>query len=284
MNLAKRWPQIVVILMFLGFFGWWLSFQSVVKDQGVSVQWFGATYGLMALTASTIGVVASLQWGGLKSTLGRALAFFALGLLAQEAGQLIYTYYIYGAQIQIPYPSWGDVAYFGSVLCYLTGAWFLTRVTGAKYALKRKSYKVIAVVVPVVILAVSYMVFINGQEFDLTQPLTAALNVGYPLGEAIYISLAVVAYLLSSRLLGGIMKAGILSIIVALVIQYISDFTFLYESSRGTYLAGEFADLFYLIAYFAFALAMVKFVMIHRGLRKKVQASSNAPQAPAAGE
>jgi hypothetical protein len=76
---------------------------------------------------------------------------------------------------------------------------------------------------------------------------------------------------LSRKLLGGVMKAGILLVILALVIEYISDFTFVYQSNRGTYVGGEYDDLFYLIAYLAMSTAMIKFYTIYVQLRDKTK-------------
>lgn len=263
----KNKLQVAVAFTFIGFAIWWLSFQRVVTDQGLAVQWFGTTYGLMALIGSIIGLLGVKKWGGFKTVLGKALTFFSLGLLAQEVGQLTYAYYIYGAKIQIPYPSWGDMAYFGSVLLYICAAFFLTKAVGAQYLLKSTNYKFIAVIVPGILLAVSYAVFLYRHEYDFSHPLTVFLDFGYPIGQAVYISIAITAYLLSRKMLGGVMKSGIVLIILALFIQYIADFTFVYQSSRGTYLAGKFDDFLYLLAYFALASAMVKFHTIHHSLK-----------------
>ncbi len=271
MNILKNKLQILVTLVFLGYLGWWFSFQSVVDNQGPTVQWFGGTYGIVALIGAVIGLFASKRWGGFRTLLGKSLMFFSLGLLLQEAGQLILTYYIYGSKIQIPYPSWGDVAYFGSTLSYICGAFFLAKTAGVRFSLKSNKYKFIAVIVPVILLAVSYSVFLNNHEYDWHKPLTVFLDFGYPLGDATYISLAIVAYLLTRKLLGGVMKAGIIVLILALFFQYASDFSFLYQSSRGTYLAGKWVDLLYLIAYFVMATAMIKFHAIYRHLKNKSQ-------------
>jgi hypothetical protein len=273
MRLIKSKIQIFLTLVFLGYLIWWATFQSVVEQQGVSVQRFGATYGVVALIGAVVGFVASKRWGGFKTVMGRALMFYALGLLAQEAGQIIYTYYIYGAKIQIPYPSWGDLAYFGSVLLYIYATVLLARAVGVRFSLKRKTYKLVAFAVFAAILTTSYWVFLHNHEYDTSHPLTVFLDFGYPMGQAIYISLAVTAYLLSRKMLGGVMRAGILIVILALFIQYIADFTFLYQSSRGTWLTGRWNDLTYLIAYFALATAMVKFQLTYKNLR--LQAKSN---------
>lgn len=259
--------QSAVTLMFLGFVAWWISFQSVVENQSLTVQWFAGTYGLMALIGAFIGFKAAAKWGGRKTVLGKSLIFFSLGLLAQEVGQLTYQYYIYGAKIDIPYPSLGDVAYFSSILLYICAAFFLTKAAGAKFSLNDVKSKALAIVVPLALLVVSYIVLLRNHEYDFGQPLTVFLDFGYPMGQAIYLSIAIMAYLLSRKLLGGVMKQGILLIILALFIQYIADFTFVYQSSRGTYVPGAYDDLFYLVAYFAMATAMIKFLNIYKGLR-----------------
>jgi hypothetical protein len=197
--------------------------------------------------------------------------FFSLGLFAQEAGQLIYAYYIVVSKIQIPYPSWGDVAYFGSTLLYIIAALYLAKAAGAKLSLKSMKYKTITVIIPVAILVASYLILLHNHQYDTSKPLTVFLDAGYPIGEAIYVSIATVAYLLSRKLLGGVMKAGILLVILALVIEYISDFTFVYQSNRGTYVGGEYDDLFYLIAYLAMSTAMIKFYTIYVQLRDKTK-------------
>ncbi|HSX46095.1 MAG TPA: hypothetical protein VLG27_03780 [Candidatus Saccharimonadia bacterium] len=266
----KNKLQILVTVIFLAFVAWWISFQHVVTKQGTSVQWFGGTYGSVALIGAVIGFAAAKKWGGFKTVLGRALTLFSLSLLAQEAGQLIYTYYIYGAKIQIPYPSWGDVAYFGSVLFYIAAAFFLARAAGVKYSLKqKKSYKFIATVLPLVLLVASYSILLHNHHYDTSKPLTVFLDVGYPVGEAIYISIAIVAFLLSRKALGGMLRPAILLVLLALVIQYISDFTFVYQSSRGTYLSGKFADLFYLIAYFAMTTALIRFHVAYKHIQNR---------------
>jgi hypothetical protein len=267
--MLKNKILILITIVFLAFVAWWASFQSVVNQQGVSVQRFGATYGVVALLGAIVGLFASHKWGGYKTILGRALLLYALGLFAQEAGQIIYTYYIYGAKIQIPYPSWGDLAYFGSVLLYIYATVLLCKAVGVRFSLQRKMYKLIAFLIFAIILSTSYWVFLHNHQYDWHKPLTVFLDLGYPLGQAVYISLAVTAYILSRRMLGGVMRAGILIIILALIVQYISDFTFLYQSSRGTWQAGHWNDLSYLIAYFVLSTAMVKFLLTYNDLRRK---------------
>jgi len=274
--------QIFITIVFAGFLIWWASFQHVVRDAGVSVQWFGGTYGVMALMGSIIGIIAARKWGGFRSTLGRALMFFSLALFAQEAGQLISTYYVYGQHLSaLPYPSWGDVAYFGSTLFYICGGVFMAKAVGVKFSLQSNKYKVVAFMVPAALLAASYWVFLNHHQYNWHSPITVFLDAGYPLGDAIYISMAIIAYLLSVRMLGGIMRTGILILMIALVAQYSADWTFLYQTSRNIAVVGQYFDLLYLMTYFIAATAMIKFLRTYKGLSAKTAKNTNKESAVA---
>jgi hypothetical protein len=283
MHILKDKLQIFITIIFLSFAGWQLSFQSVVRAQGLSVQWFGGTYGVVALIGACIGFFTAHKWGGFKTVLGKALMLFSLGLLAQELGQLIYTYYVYGAKTGIPYPSVGDIAYFGSVILYILAAVFLGKAAGVKFSLQRNVYKVVAIVIPAALLITSYAILLHHHQYDTHKPLTVLLDFGYPMGQATYISFAITAYLLSRRLLGGIMRAGISLIILALVVQYVSDFTFVYQNSHNLYVPGKFDDFFYLLAYFAMATALNKFRLIYVGLSKRAAGPAPEAAAPATG-
>jgi hypothetical protein len=269
MSVLKSKLQLFIIVIFFGYAAWWASFQHVVTKLGTSVQWYGYTYGFIALIGAIIGLLAARKWGGFKTVLGKAILFFSLSLFAQDAGQVIYAYYIVVAKIQIPYPSWGDVAYFGSVLLYITAALFLAKAAGVKYALRESKYKAIAVLVPILLLSISSTIILHKHQFDTSKPLTVLLDVGYPVGEAIYISIAVLVYMLSRKLIGGVLGRATLFVIAAFVVQYIADFTFIYQSDRGTYVPGSYDDFLYLISYFVGTITMVRFYVIYSQLKNK---------------
>ncbi len=251
----------ITLLLFLGFSIWWIFIRFVLEAEGsadLNNTRFTVTYGLMALVGGVNGLFISRKWGGSKSVLGRAILMFSLGLLAQEFGQLAYTYYIYFQDTAVPYPSLGDVGYFGSVLLYIYGIILLAKAAGAKFSLGSIGSKLKVLVIPLILLITSYAVFLRGYEFDWSAPITVLLDFGYPLGQAIYISIALLAYLLSRRLLGGVMKNKILFIMFALLVQYIADFTFLYQVQQETWYAGGWNDYIYLVSYFIMAVALLK--------------------------
>ena len=248
------------------FAAWWLYITLFLRDvdhyTNVHNQSFAATYGVMALAGGIIGLFASRIWGGYKSLIGRSLLFFSIGLLAQEFGQIVYSYYLHVQHVEIPYPSVGDVGYFSSIFFYIYAALLLLRACGAKFSLRDKLMRVVAVVLPLLLLAGSYAYFLRDYQFDfssLKSTLTVMLDFGYPLGQATYISIALLTYFLSRNLLGGVMKRKILLVLFALVIQYAADFSFLEAAKLEKVFPAGANDFMYLLSYTMMALALSGF-------------------------
>lgn len=257
----------VVIWGFLAIFIlWWLYINIFLRDVdhgSLNNQIFAATYGIMALIGGIVGLVASKKWGGCKSLIGKALLFFSIGLFAQEFGQISYSFYIYALKVDIPYPSIGDIGYFSSVIFYIIAAVQLAKATGLHMTIRDRSKQLIAVIIPMIMLGGSYFMFLRGYQFDfssLKSALTVFLDFGYPLGQALYIAIAILTYLLSKKMLGGFMKKKILLILFALVVQYAADSSFLYAAKNGKYFAAGANDLLYLLAYAALAIGLTSFL------------------------
>ena len=251
---------IVATLIYLGFLGFWVAlWQKNLQGDSDAAELFSATYGLMALFGGLVGLKVSRKWGGFKSLIGRSVIFISLGLLAQEVGQITYSMYTYLLNQEIPYPSLGDIGYFASVIFYILAAFSLIKALSAKATRKTKRNRTLVVFVPVVLLTVSYVVFLRGHSYDFSNPVAAILDFGYPMGQAFYISLALSAYLVSKKYLGGMMKPVISFLIFALVLQYAADFTFLYQVSRDTWQTAGINELMYLTAYYVMTLALLSF-------------------------
>ena len=266
----KNKYQIVATTIFIAYTLWWLLNQPHLKAQGTSVQLEASSFAVLALYGSIVGFKVARQWGGFKTVLGKALMFFSIGLLGQEIGQLIYDYMIYGLhQSALQYPSIGDVAFFGSVLMYIAGAFYISKVAGVHRSLKDTRARAIAIAVPVIILAVSGSILIFQHSYDTSHPLTVFLDIAYPVGQAVYISLAIAAYLISRKTLGGVIRRAILILIAALALQYLADFTFIYQSHHNTYVFGGYDDYFYLVSSFVMTTALIKFSTVYNNLGSK---------------
>lgn len=267
-TIKKEWQAQAAIGIFFLLTVWWFlspSFQGAEKQRFLGD--FPSIYGIMALWGGIWGVEVSKKWGGFKSLMGRAIIMFALGLFAQEFGQMAYWYYSFFQHIDVPYPSLGDLGYFGSIPLYIYGVLLLAQASGVKIRLQAFTYKLQAVVIPLVMLVVGYTLFLRDYEFDWSNPLKVFLDFGYPFAQAIYISLAILTHLLSKGILGGVMKNKVLFILFALCIQFLSDYTFLYQSSRGTWSVGGVNDYMYLVAYFVMTLGLLQLKTVFEKLR-----------------
>lgn len=229
----------------------------------------GHLYQVMALYGAILGIVLSRNWGGYKSMLGRAVLFLSLSLLFQNIGQTVSSYFVY-LYSELPYPSLGDVGFFGSTILYIIGLYSLARASGLKFAFKSTKGKIIALIIPVIMLTVSFFFFLKGYEFDWSNKLKVFLDLGYPIGDAVYVSIAILTFTLARSFLGGIMKKPVLFLALALIFQYIADFTFLYQSSRGTWYIGGLDDFLYFLSY---SLMTCSLIYIGSSVFKKIKES-----------
>lgn len=266
-TVRKQWQAWVAILLFILLTVWWLL--GMVNPSAYKTRYFGdypSIYGIMALWGGIWGMLISIKWGFLKSVMGKAIFIFALGLFAQELGQILYAYYSFYQHIAVPYPSLGDIGYFGSIPLYIMGVYYFAKASGVRINFHSIIHQIV-LIIPLLMLGVGYFLFLQNYTFDWHNPVKIFLDFGYPLGQAIYISLAIITYMLSKGVLGGIMRSKILFILFALLVQFLSDYTFLFQSSRGTWSAGGINDYMYLLAYFLMTLGLLQLYTVFSKLK-----------------
>jgi hypothetical protein len=235
----------------------WLLINHFGWDSHENRQVWAASYQIIAFYGGILGIIYSRPWGGYKSLVGRAILAISVGLFLQCFGQSAYSYYIFYENIEVPYPSLGDIGFFGSVIMYIYGVILLARVSGVKASTKNAKSKLGVLAIPAVMLLASYHFFLKGVAFDWSSPITTFLNFGYPYGQALYISIALLTLVYCRQFLGGIMKGPVTFLVCALVFQYISDFTFLYQSSREIWLVGGINDLMYATSYLLMTIGII---------------------------
>lgn len=245
------------VALFLSLCLWWglLQLPSIATSENREI--FSSVYGVMALWGGLWGIYESKKWGGTKSVLGKAVLLLSIGLLLQVFGQVAYSAYTYILGVEIPYPSIGDVGYFGSIFFYIGGAWYLASIVGIKYALDKFINKLLCIAIPVLSLVVYYFAFFKVVEADFSHPLVTFLNFGYPFGQSVYLGISLVAIVLSRTLLGGTMKPRLSLLLFSLLVQYASDFVFLLQTNAGTWVTAGFNELMYLSAYFLMTMSLV---------------------------
>jgi len=250
----------VAIVLFLLLTAWWIFLNPFSNNESLvhAKYIWGSSYQIIAIWGGICGLLVSRSFGGFRSFLGKSIILFSLGLLFQSLGQSFYSYYNLFSNVQAPYPSFGDVGFFGSIIFYIFGVIYLARVSGVKVSLEAFHNKLQAVLIPLVILFLSYIIFLKDYMFDWSAKLTIFLDFGYPLGQAFYLSLAILTLILSRKVLGGLMKKPIILFLFALIMQYISDFTFLYQAHREIWFVGGIGDFLYMFSYLLMTLSIVQ--------------------------
>jgi hypothetical protein len=268
-TIKEQWSAKLVLVFFISFTVWWiiLRLMNVANDSNYN-QFFTTTYGLVALLGGILGLTVAKQWGGFHSIMGKGIGLFALGLLFQEIGQIAYSYYIYFLHIEVPYPSFGDLFFYGTIPLYIGAVIYLARASGIHISLRSIRNKLQGILIPIGVLLFSYFVFLQGYKADWSNPLKVFIDFGVPFGQAIYISLATLTFTLTRNILGGAMKSRILFILFALLAQYIADWTFLYEANRGIWYPGGVNDFMFLCAYFLMTFGLIQLKTVYFDLKQ----------------
>ncbi len=264
----SEWQVAIAGIFFIVYTAWWSILQLTHATDSVVFDYFASTYCLIALWGSFWGFYSSKKWGGWNSIMGRSIIFFSAGLFAQAFGQISYSYYVMIRGVEVPYPSIGDLGYFGSIPLYIIAAIHLAKASGVELSFRNAINKFQAIVIPLIVLFVSYAIFLKNYVPDWSEPLKLLLDFGYPLGQSVYLAIALLTFLLSISLLGGRMKNRVIFILVALAIQYAADFIFLYQANNNIYLAGGITDYIYFVGYYTMTLALLQLNHIMNELRK----------------
>lgn len=270
MSLFRNVKFLLLSIVFLLYLLIWLYLNLVIQGDNNYSGLFTDSYGIIAALGGIIGISISKNWGGTKSVIGKAILAFSFGLIFNFLGQLSYAIYHQIYKVENPYPSFGDIFYIGNIFLYIVGGWLIATAAGSKTILKTFiSKKIIAIFFPIIMVLTSYTFFLRSYEFNWENPTIIFLDFGYPIGPAIYVSIAILAYYLSKDILGGIMKNRVILIIVALVLQYISDTVFMYRTFQETWQPAGISDLLYIIAYFLMSVAILQFDNIFNWIKSQ---------------
>jgi hypothetical protein len=262
--------QATGIVLMIFFLSAWvvINFTSVGTNEDIRNA-FTDSYWVLPLFGGIIGVVVANQWGGIKSVIGKCMLFLSWGLIFQALGQITYALYFYLFHIEVPYPSLGDVAYLSSVILYIISAWYLARIMGVWTQMKRVPIKLSILAVPILILVISYKIFLADYDFADFEIFKGIMDFGQPLGQAIYISFALLAAIFSWKKLGGKLKGAVLFMIFGFFLQYCADFYYAYRATYGGWRPAYISDLIYIVTYFITSQALLMFAAGYHRLSKE---------------
>lgn len=247
--------QKILILYFVLVVIFWATLFFNHQTSGIYNFLYSFLFSLIPLLGGLLGMFGSKIWGGLNSHIGKAIFFLSLGLLLWGAGSMVWSYYNIVAQIDMPYPSLADLGFAPSIFFYGLGGFYLSKATGAKFGLRNKAAKLFVTLAPLIILAVSYYILVVVARGGVLVPdgeslLKTVLDIAYPLGDFVSLTIAIIVSGLSFKYLGGKYLPDIVAILIGLAVMYVGDFVFSYTTTVGTFYNGNYGDLILTIGLF----------------------------------
>lgn len=224
----------------------WLFFNSVTE--GFYNYLYSFLFGLVPFFSGLLAMWSAEMWGGFKSAVGKAIFFIGLGIFCWGLGENIWSYYNFVLNVPAPYPSLADIGFAPSIFFYGLGAIYLSKATGAKFALRNRTARALAVLAPFVIFAIAYyiLVIIARDGVLVTEKgnlLKTILDLAYPLGDFVGLTVAIVVSSLSFKYLGGRYIWDVYAILLGLFVMFVGDTIFSYTTTVGTYYNADFGDL-----------------------------------------
>ncbi len=235
--------------------------------EGFYNYFYSFLFGLIPFFSGIVAMKASWMWGGFKTAIGKAVFFIGLGIFLWGCGENIWSYYNFFMGVPAPYPSLADLGFAPSIFFYGLGAFYLSKVTGAKFGLRNVYAKIFVVVAPLVLLALSYYAFVILARGGVLVPegetaLKTILDIAYPFGDFVGVTLAAVISGLSFRYMGGRYTLDIVAILLGLAVMTAADFIFSYTTTVGTYYNGNFGDLMLTTGLFFLSFGVLGFTKI----------------------
>ncbi len=252
----------------LYFFGvlliYWTAIHLTRSTEGFYNDFYIFLYGLIPLFGGAAAIVGYRKWGGMSTTLGKAILLLGSGLFLWGIGECVWAYYIFFLDVDLPYPSLADVFFAPSVFLYTIGTIYLSRVTGNRYSLKSLWSKLFVTLTLVAALIVTYYLIIlvgNGGELitDKSSLIKSILDIAYPLGDAMSLSVAIVVAGFSFKYSGGVYKYDVLAILAGLALMFTADSYLSYTSTTETAYSGDLGDLLFTLAVFGLTYGLLGF-------------------------
>lgn len=241
--------QKITALSFVVVVAFWVVLAVTGTKEGNWNYLYSLLFGLIPLLGGLVGMFRAKLWGGLKSTLGRAVFSISFGLALWGGGESIWSYYNFVKHVPAPYPSLADIGFAPSIFFWVLGVAYLSVATGALYSLKKHhTARILVVIAPLLLLGLSYYLLIDLARGGVLIPggetaLKTVLDIAYPFGDFLALTISSVVFILSYRYFGGFYRTAISFILAGTAIMYVGDMVFSYTTTEGTYYNANLGDL-----------------------------------------
>lgn len=176
----------------------------------------------------------------IKSAIGRMLLFTGIALTLNGLANVVWAYYNLVLKVSVPYPSLADLFFLPYYPAIATAFIFLLIMVKPAMTKQR-----IAEVVGFFIMSFTLIYLLIRPEIPVQRmTVTNILDITYPLGDVIMLTLA----LLGFRLAGEKIRSILLLFIGSMMIDVGADILFSYTTKSGYYFNGSFIDLLYVFS------------------------------------
>lgn len=216
----------------------------VFVPKGLEIREYGVNYILCLVILVSIWIGAgAIDYFGTKSITGKSLLYICLGMFSWNLGCLLELIYS-------DYPSWADIGYVLTIPFGAYGLFLLLKNIDFNYNI-RTFLKI--TILPLAVLIPTFILSIYGSfGGDLT--LSAKIfNIIYPMGDVIFLSLALI---ILSLTYGGIMFKPFAIICLGFALEATADFLYSYGMATESYYSGNITDIFFALAFFTIGASM----------------------------
>jgi hypothetical protein len=208
---------------------------------------------------------------GVHSDLGRTVVLLAAAFTGWATGNTIWFYYNTCAEwgqlgcdreLQVPYPSWADLAYTSWHVCMLLAMASLARAIGIRVGDVARLWWAFVVVLAVTCwlsLPVVGLGWIINTEFTLGE---TVFSLGYMLGHVLVLSAAGLLATRASRVLGGVLFAPMMVLLCAAALMYVAEFAFFRTLANDTFRNAQPVEGLYAIVMLLVPIAIYGFATV----------------------
>ncbi|OGE72738.1 hypothetical protein A3H40_02650 [Candidatus Daviesbacteria bacterium RIFCSPLOWO2_02_FULL_38_15] len=209
---------------------------------------------IIPLFGGIFGIKLWRSWQ-ISNFLAKAILVLSCGLISFGIGLGIFAYYNLILNVPVPYPSLADLGFLPSYPLWMIGLVYLLGITGIKLQLKKITGKMMLFSLTLLAVVSShYLFFIVAREGQIDFKADAVklfLDLVYPISDIIILTLTLfLIYGLSFDPQDSKIKTGVVTILLAFIVNYMADFGFSYSTTVGTYFVGNWADFLFATSMF----------------------------------
>ena len=237
-----------LIAFYIPLLMWCISLNLDGSKTSISNALFGFAYAFLPIIAGFFGINSAYKWGGVKSSMGKALFYMAFGLITWGIGNMIWAFYVIVLHVEVPYPSFADVLYMMSWPLWGIGIYHISRAAGISFQMRKRSTLVQLITLPILMIAFSfYLIIVVARSGTLMgqDGFKIFFDLGYPFLDAVLVAEIFLMFGLTFKQVQKRYRAPLIILVLGILTNYVADFVFSYVTTKGLFFDGSYYDLLF---------------------------------------